>query len=278
MKRNTPIATQDSEPSKLIVYGGPPSQPTRAVCWACLIKDLPFELELGSLAAGPERRRLNPKSQIPVIVDGDFVLYEMPSILCYLSDKHGWDDLYPRDLETRALVNQYLHFHHNTTRLATFKLMGAHVTIAFGGPNAAGTSLDPIMVDTIVEVMESDNPLEMGQKAVAKQVAIIEGGYFFGGAPFLCGTEAPTIADIACYEELAQLRWAKLFSFENYPKIDSWLSEMAKLPHHDAAHQYNLALGDIATAPNTMERFQSATASGIEALSKLGVTMGQASG
>ena len=85
------VSSAKFKPSKptddrLVVYGAPASQPTRAVVWACLIHDLPIEVHAGPQMRGEAFRRLNPKSQMPTVVDGDFVLYEMPAILAYLSD------------------------------------------------------------------------------------------------------------------------------------------------------------------------------------------------
>ena len=114
----------------LTVYGVPASQPSRAVYWTCLIKGLAFELRTPELLGARESGlgELNPKRQIPTIVQGDFVLYEMPAILTWLCNSNGWVDLYPSDPAARALVDQYLHFHHSTTRLATMKLMAPHAS------------------------------------------------------------------------------------------------------------------------------------------------------
>jgi glutathione S-transferase len=49
---------------------------------------VPFELQLVDRAAGqhktPEYLRLNPNGQIPVLVDGDLVLYEAAAICLHL--------------------------------------------------------------------------------------------------------------------------------------------------------------------------------------------------
>jgi glutathione S-transferase/autophagy-related protein 2 len=257
--------------NSLIVYGSPPSQPSRAVYWTCLLRDLPFELRMPQSLPGPDFARLNPKLQIPTIDDGGFVVYEMPAILAYLCEKHGWEDLYPSELEKRAIINQYLHFHHSSTRLATFKLMAPHVTIAFGGAPRDG--VDVILRESIQIAMDSPDPLGEGRKTLETVVSIIESKYFRGGSPFLCGTENVTIADIACYEELAQLEWARLFEFKGFPKIERWLQEMANLPFHEPVHRYNFALGDIAAEANTMERFLEASRVGNEALRELGISV-----
>lgn len=250
---------------RLILYGNPASQPSKAVYWACLSKGLPFTLhaDLAELR-GPELPKLNPKRQIPVLIDGEFVLYEMPAMLLYLADKHGWADLCPTDLETRARINQYLHFHHSTTRLATFKLMAPHVTIAFGGPGTHG--LDIILRESIRTTMDGPDPLGEGRKTLELVAGLIEKGYFPNGSTYVCGTDGPSIADLACYEELAQLTWANLFEFSTYPKITRWLEAMRAVPAHDAVHHYNVVLGDIRSEPNTMAHFTTAIEEGLEAL------------
>ena len=254
---------------RLILYGGPPSQPSRAVYWTCLMKDLPFELRMPNPTADSGLETLNPKRQMPTIVCGDFVLYEMPAILMHLCRKHGWDDLYPEALETRALIDQYLHFHHSTTRLATIHLMAPHVLIAFGGMLKG--SKDILIRHAIDAAMAGPDVYERGRAVIEGMCGLIESGYLREGHDYLCTREQPTIADIACYEELAQLRWAALFDFEGFPKLCAWLERMEALPFHEPVHRYNLALGDIRSKPNTMERWVAANARGIAALEELGV-------
>jgi glutathione S-transferase len=43
----------------------------------------------------PEYLRLNPNGKIPVLVDGDLVLYETPAILLHLADTHPQSNLLP---------------------------------------------------------------------------------------------------------------------------------------------------------------------------------------
>ena len=61
-------------------------------------------------------RDVNPRGTVPAIDDEGVVLWESHAIMIYLAEKHGWRDLWPEDLQHRARVNQYLHFHHRNTR------------------------------------------------------------------------------------------------------------------------------------------------------------------
>jgi glutathione S-transferase len=55
----------------------------------------------------PEFLALNPNGQVPVLRDGDFVLWESSAIVRYLIDKYGSGELMPRDLQTRARAEQW---------------------------------------------------------------------------------------------------------------------------------------------------------------------------
>jgi glutathione S-transferase len=253
----------------LIVHGIPGSQPTRAVYWTCLIKELPFALkpiDLSPTARGP-LLELNPTGQVPTIEDGDFALYEMPAILTYLCEKHGWSDLLPSDLRTRARVHQYLHFHHSWTRRLSEELMAPHVIVA-----VLDQMRDREHLSHIVDRAIAPDKLARGRKTAQHVAGLLEAGYFRDGTRYLC-TPEPTIADIACYEEAAQLRWAGLFDFEGFPKLTRWLDAMQELAFHHEVHVYNTTLGDIGSQPNTQERLMAAMNAGLAALTDAGAQL-----
>jgi glutathione S-transferase len=75
-------------------------------------KALPYELKVLSFSAGdtrkPEFIALNPRHQVPTLVDGDFVLYESNAIVEYLDEAYPGRGaaLFPGDARTRALVRR----------------------------------------------------------------------------------------------------------------------------------------------------------------------------
>ena len=257
----------------LTVYGFGASQPSRAVLWTCLIKELRFEfcdVRLDQPGSDGPLASMNPTGQVPIINDGGFSLYEMPAILAYLCRKHGWIDLYPEDVEACARIDQYMHFHQNRTRNITHKLMAPHIAVAYPEELLGGRDLGGLMDGTtLLESAKHPDKLKIGHEASARIFQFIEKDYF-QGTTFLC-TENLSIADIACYEEVGQLVFANLFDFEDFPKLRGWLEAMSKVPHHDTAHCYNTTLGDIATQPNTLERMLPAIAAATEAISAAGV-------
>ena len=96
----------------LKILGKPISINVRKVLWLCEELALPYELEPWGTGYRdtdtPEFRALNPNAMVPVIVDGDAVLWESNTICRYLAGKHGRDDLLPRDPLARARVEQWM--------------------------------------------------------------------------------------------------------------------------------------------------------------------------
>ena len=96
----------------LQVLGRPNSINVRKVLWLCAELCLPYEhtpwgvpeLPLKS----PEYLALNPNALVPVIRDGDFVLWESNTICRYLAGKHGRTDLLPTEPAARARVEQWM--------------------------------------------------------------------------------------------------------------------------------------------------------------------------
>lgn len=56
----------------------------------------------------PEFTALNPNAMVPVLVDGDFVLWESNSICRYLANRYGGEALLPAGPARRAAVEQWM--------------------------------------------------------------------------------------------------------------------------------------------------------------------------
>ena len=163
--------------------------------------------------------------------------------------------------------------HHSLVRLATLKLMAPHVVKPLG--DAIGPiGQNPFSIlshEMLATAFASPDPLTDGGQVAHAISDFLEQSYFNDESPFVCNTEAVSVADLVCYSELGQLRMANLFDFTGYPKIERWLDEMTTVPCHDVIHAYNTALGDIATTPNTIERFSAAAEVGFAALRDTGL-------
>ena len=87
----------------LRILGKASSINVRKVLWLCDEIGLPYERR----DEGPELAQ-NPNGLVPVIVDGDFVLWESHTILRYLAGRHGGAALLPQEPRRRAEVEQWI--------------------------------------------------------------------------------------------------------------------------------------------------------------------------
>jgi glutathione S-transferase len=67
----------------------------------------------------PEYMALNPNSLVPVIEDGDYVLWESNVIVRYLCAKHSPGDMYPTDLRERFDAERWMDWQQTTLNPAS---------------------------------------------------------------------------------------------------------------------------------------------------------------
>ena len=91
------------------IYSGPLSMFGAKVQIAALEKGLdfelvmvPFEMSRGYDPKHPDVLRVNPKRQVPVLVDGELELFDSTQIFEYLEELRPDPPLWPRDLVARA--------------------------------------------------------------------------------------------------------------------------------------------------------------------------------
>jgi glutathione S-transferase len=104
--------------NELEVFWGSGSQPSWRVLLTLEVKRLPYVSHLLSFSAGehktPEFLRLNPRHQVPVLRQGDFVLSESLAIMAYLDEKFPETPLFGRSPEETGLiwraVTEFIHY------------------------------------------------------------------------------------------------------------------------------------------------------------------------
>ena len=88
----------------LKVLGRASSINVRKVLWTCAELDLQFE----HLESDPELFARNPNRMVPVIQDGEFVMWESNAICRYLAGKQPRGTLLPTEPEARAQVELWM--------------------------------------------------------------------------------------------------------------------------------------------------------------------------
>ena len=100
------------EQRRLRVLGKVSSINVRKVLWTCDEIGLAYDREDWGKGFAetqtPEFRALNPNAMVPVVVIGDYVLWESHAICRFLATLHGRDDLLPADPWRRAQVEKWL--------------------------------------------------------------------------------------------------------------------------------------------------------------------------
>lgn len=95
----------------LRILGRVTSINVRKVLWAADELSLAYAREDWGLPLRdpntPEFRALNPNAQVPVIIDGEFVLWESHAIMRYWAEREA-SSLLPKDAHQRAIVEQWL--------------------------------------------------------------------------------------------------------------------------------------------------------------------------
>ena len=90
----------------ITIWGRPTSSNVQTVMWALAELGLAHErLDWGGAFGGnddPAYRAMNPNGLIPVMKDGETVLWESPVIVRYLGAAYGDAQFWPADPGTRA--------------------------------------------------------------------------------------------------------------------------------------------------------------------------------
>ena len=95
----------------LKIWGRKNSSNVRKALWCAEELGLDYEAIDAGGAFGvvdtPQYRAMNPNGRVPVIEDGDFVLWESNTIVRYLCAKQA-SDFYPSDLQARANAEKWM--------------------------------------------------------------------------------------------------------------------------------------------------------------------------
>jgi len=224
---------------KMIVYGSYLSQPTRLVLWTCALRNIPVELKRVDAGAGeqrtPEFLKMNPNAVFPVLEDksSGFILYESNAIARYLCGETS--NLYPKDAKVRALVDQWLEWKHGALRQGCAGIVRRRVM-----KNLMKDYTKHSMAQVFVEVKE-----EREARQVLEALQILEDQLAKTKSYLVQGTSEPTLADLAVFEEVEQLRMlpstegapfgSKLD--DKFPNVVSWQGRLRQLPKYDEIHK-----------------------------------------
>ncbi len=102
----------------LKIWGRRNSINVQKVLWCCGELNIPHERIDAGMAFGlndtPEYLSKNPNGRVPMLEDGDWVLWESHAIVRYLSGVHGLGTLWPGNPRAFAEIDKWMDWFHTT--------------------------------------------------------------------------------------------------------------------------------------------------------------------
>ncbi len=183
-------------------------------------KALPYEIKILSFSAGdtrkPEFMALNPRHQVPVLVDDDYVLYESNAIVEYLDEAYPGRGapLLPGDAKQRGIIRRMI----------------------LEVDNYFAKALDSLIDQVFLKPEERDAAkLAEGRKAVIEELGMfakaMRGDYLAGPL---------SAADFAFYPLVAFLKRGEKMKMPELgadammpPALAAWRARIEALPYFD---------------------------------------------
>lgn len=148
---------------------------------------------------------LNPRGQIPVLVDDDTVIWDSQAILVYLARKYAAEHWLPIDAQAMAEVMQWMAVAENE---ALFGLARARAVKVFARP------------------WNFDECKAYGLQGLALFEKHLTGRDWLA-------TGRPTIADVACYPYVALSRQGEL-PLDDFAQVLGWMNRVQSMPSYVA--------------------------------------------
>lgn len=194
----------------LTLYGRKTSANVQKAVWGLEELGVAYQqIEVGGKFGGldtPEFRSMNPNALVPVLKDGDFVLWESHAIVRYLAAKYGAGTLWPEGVQARALADQWTDW--------------------------TATRFQPAWIGVFYAVVRT-RPADRNSDQIARLIAatndcfrIMDGQ--LARTPFLAG-ETLTYADIVTGVSL--YRWQSMeVKRERFAAIEDWHRRLLQRP------------------------------------------------
>lgn len=208
----------------LKLFYTPISPPARAVLLTVRCLDLEVEVKTLNLLTGEHHAedflRLNPRHQVPVLVDDGFVVIESRAIMGYLvNSKKPGSDWYPNDPKKRAVIDQRLYY-------------DATVVFERNGDVIVGETL-PVRNSTLIKLFlqrpaysQSSPSISKTQKDLIDESMQTLNGFLKGNSWF--AGDKPTIADLSILPNVSQIKSCG-FDISKFGDLSKWFERCKSL-------------------------------------------------
>ena len=168
---------------------------------------------------------------MPILQDGDFVVWESPAIAFYLSDKFDvpghW---FGENAQQRATIQQYCHWH------ASFLRRGA------------GAFFYTHFAECIWGKQDFSKEIAKGRYTLDDSLTYL--GTWLNQNPYLCGDEI-SFPDLLAYHELVSHVAGAIIGdaeWRMYPQIKKWFDTINERPHSNPVNATIMEIGAMRLA------------------------------
>ena len=214
------------------------SQPTRMALWTARLHNHQYQLQAVNAGEGEHRTKeflaMNPNAVFPVLrEESGFILHESNAICIYLCGEDS--PFYPKKPQTRALVHQWLDWKHGALRQGCAGVVRRRVMAKLmKDPSKHSMSL---VFKEVLPVRE--------ERQVQESLSILETALSSTGAYVVSGYDKPTLADLAIFEEVEQLRLLPAGQplpegsdiGKSFPQVAAWQERIRKLDGYEDIHK-----------------------------------------
>ena len=197
----------------------PSSQPCRAVQQFMLETGIPFEEEIVDILNGTNelaefKARYNPTGQIPILCDGDFVVWESAAIAFYLNEKFSPSaNWFGETIQQRARIQQYLHWHSTTLRRGAGAFFYTHFAECIWGKRDYSKEIDK------------------ARNVLYESMGILEN--WLEQTEYVCGNEI-SFADLQGFHEFVSHTAGAIIpdeKWQQHPNLKRWFDTLMLRPH-----------------------------------------------
>lgn len=159
----------------------------------------------------PEFLAINPRGEVPVLVDGNLTLRDSSAILVYLANKHASGTWWSNEAAEQAAIMEWLAFAASWVQYGVFT---ARAIVSFGiSGNGIPHDFDE---DITPSTIRSQRSLEILDAHLAAQEWLA------------CGR--PTIGDVAVFPYVALAPMGNI-SLQPYSAVLAWIERIKALPN-----------------------------------------------
>ncbi len=214
----------------------PTSQPCRAVHQFMLENEIPFEEEVVNLMDGSNEQQsfkdqYNPTGQVPILCDGDFVVWESSAIAFYLNEKFNAPaNWFGATAQQKATIQQYCHWHASYLRRGAGAFFYTHFAECIWGKN------------------DYSKEIAKGRYTLDDSLAYLEA--WLTKSKYLCGDEI-SFADLLGYHELVSHVAGAILGdadWQKHPKIKQWYDTISERPHSKPVSEMIMQVGAMRLA------------------------------